>query len=166
MSDRHEWTDDGLTFAVKPSGIYPGQPMCADPMTLHRRVAREILRLAARVKELEGLIAEFVVVERLKETQGLAARVKELEERVEELDGAAAEYEVLQGRIDSGEYILGEYVENAMAVVEPVLPLFRERFEAWERIQGRGITGSPEFPKTVTLTAEFPVEALRALTKE
>lgn|GEM_PF-5777777 len=51
--DEHKWTDEGLAFLAKPAGIYPGQPVSADPMTLMRRVAREILRLAERVGELE-----------------------------------------------------------------------------------------------------------------
>lgn len=48
--DEHRWTDEGLAFRAKPAGIYPGQPVSADPMTLMRRVAREVLRLAGEVQ--------------------------------------------------------------------------------------------------------------------
>lgn len=50
--DEHKWTDEGLAFRAKPAGIYPAQPVSADPMTLMRRVAREVLRLAGEVEEL------------------------------------------------------------------------------------------------------------------
>lgn len=60
---------------------------------------------------------------------------------------------------------LAEENRRLREIVAPLLPLFRERAEAWERRQARA-EKMFRIGDTTTLTAEFPVSALRALIKE
>ena len=98
----------------------------------------EILRFVAREEELEAEVEA------------------ELRGQVEISEGAGRMHDKLSARIALLE-----------AVIAPLLPLFRERYEAWERMSSADILDRSRayFPMaaTITLTAEFPTAALRAL---
>lgn len=127
MSDRHEWTDpvDEVSYTVDAKR--------ATAASTQGALCREIIRLAARVKELEAEVE------------------KELQGQVDISESGGRMYDKLSAKIREME-----------AVVAPLLPLFRELEADWR------LLSKADFPHrdTVTLTAEFPVEALRALAKE
>ena len=180
---KHEWNlpaaDDGFPRVLR---VAEGEFSGANPEGLleisgncgwdDKHLGAEILRLAARVKELEDILADQGRVLFLHgptethEAQAVRAMRAhgQREARIAELEEVWADYQERANRLEEK---LQERTDLLMAVVAPLLPLFRERIGAWER---RSVLfpkmGACAIPATITLTAEFPVEALRTLTKE
>lgn len=148
---KHEWSDERLNLPMAAVAAFvdiePGVSASFDSLWTRypssgwtcdggQSAAREILRLAARVAELEAL--------------------------AEEDD---------ESLMNAGLY-LGEVAlrnDALEAIIAPLLPLFRARdaHRAERDASNVQMGASPvTWPDTITLTAEFPVEALRALTKE
>lgn len=135
------------------------------------------IEVIARVKELEEEVErELQGQVDISESGGrmydkLSARIAELEDanlraeteaqRLRELlESEQAEWEDALLALNKENRDLEGRNRDLEAVVAPLLPLFRERFEEWEE----QILFDPH--DDITITAEFPVEALHSLAKE
>lgn len=157
MSESHEWTDgDQYLIGASEAGptlvVNEGKPQIIVGR-VYLRMAREILRLAAETEKLERDKRMALAA-----ADRLAARVAELEDVVAD-----------QAEIEAQRDMALMQQDIFKSVTAPLLPLFRERAAAWESRDQRTVAAGCAplgRPDTITLTAEFPVEALRSLTKE
>lgn len=125
---------------------------------------RMYAKLSTRIAELETIVRTSG--ESLAATE--AARLDALD-RIAALEEQSLAYEDAANRLVMR---LQNERSSLAAVVAPLLPLLRERAEDWERmnsgrstVAGRARRPLP-MPDNITLTAEFPTAALRALLDE